>query len=138
MQVHQHVPLDEYQSNLRAICAYFKEQWPSTKIILITPPPIYEPVRIRDMYGEDDPSKLPERTNEAAGTYAQACLTVAKELNHPVIDIWTKMQQFPDWQTSALWYGSISSDLIPKLDGHGGETDGVEVIVSQRLCGNAQ
>jgi hypothetical protein len=70
----------------------------------------------RDMYGEDDPSKLPERTNEATGTYAQACLTVAKELNHPVIDIWTKMQQFPDWQTSALWYGSISSDLIPKLD----------------------
>ena len=70
----------------------------------------------RDMYGEDDPSKLPKRTNEAAGTYAQACLTVAKELNHPVIDIWTKMQQFPDWQTSALWYGSISSDLIPKLD----------------------
>uniref|UniRef100_A0A0D9ZI85 Uncharacterized protein n=1 Tax=Oryza glumipatula TaxID=40148 RepID=A0A0D9ZI85_9ORYZ len=55
-------------------------------------------------------------TNEATGTYAQACLTVAKELNHPVIDIWTKMQQFPDWQTSALWYGSISSDLIPKLD----------------------
>uniref|UniRef100_A0A0D9ZI83 SGNH hydrolase-type esterase domain-containing protein n=1 Tax=Oryza glumipatula TaxID=40148 RepID=A0A0D9ZI83_9ORYZ len=46
-QVHQHVPLDEYQSNLRAICAYFKEQWPSTKIILITPPPIYEPLRIR-------------------------------------------------------------------------------------------
>ncbi|BAH92550.1 Os04g0269700, partial [Oryza sativa Japonica Group] len=59
----------------------------------------------RDMYGEDDPSKLPERTNEATGTYAQACLTVAKELNHPVIDIWTKMQQFPDWQTSALCRG---------------------------------
>jgi lysophospholipase L1-like esterase len=23
-QAHQHVPLDEYQTNLRAICAYFK------------------------------------------------------------------------------------------------------------------
>uniref|UniRef100_A0A0E0DBV7 SGNH hydrolase-type esterase domain-containing protein n=1 Tax=Oryza meridionalis TaxID=40149 RepID=A0A0E0DBV7_9ORYZ len=47
-QVHQHVPLDEYQSNLRAICAYFMEQWPSTKIILITPPPIYEPLNRKD------------------------------------------------------------------------------------------
>lgn len=81
-QAHQHVPLEEYQSNLRAICGYFKvvqltlsltltcstrfsdsdlidsslmyplvvrsqEQWPSTAIILITPPPIYEPARIQ-------------------------------------------------------------------------------------------
>ncbi|XP_062221328.1 GDSL esterase/lipase At5g45920-like isoform X2 [Phragmites australis] len=101
-QAHQHVPLEEYQSNLRAICGYFKEQWPSASIILITPPPIYEPARIRDIYGEDDPSRQAERTNEAAGAYAQACLAVAKELGHAVIDIWTKMQEFSDWQTSAL------------------------------------
>jgi hypothetical protein len=56
----------------------------------------------RDMYGEDDPSRQPERSNEAAGAYAQACIAVATELNHPAIDIWTKMQEFPDWQTSAL------------------------------------
>jgi isoamyl acetate esterase len=82
-QAHQHVPLGEYKSNLRAICWYFKvlmptlsltptcaarfsdldlfdaslmypfsflrwqEKWPSTAIILITPPPIYESARIR-------------------------------------------------------------------------------------------
>jgi isoamyl acetate esterase len=57
------------------------------------------------MYGDDDPSRQPERTNEAAGAYAQACMAVAQELNHPVIDIWTKMQELPNWQTSALWYG---------------------------------
>jgi hypothetical protein len=55
------------------------------------------------MYGDNASSRQPERTNEAAGTYAQACISVAKELDHPVIDIWTQMQQFPDWQTSALW-----------------------------------
>lgn len=102
MQAHQHVPLGEYKDNLRAICAYFKNKWPSAAIILITPPPIHEPARIRDIYGDNDPSRQPERTNEAAGTYAQACITVAKELGHPVIDIWTQMQQCPDWQTSAL------------------------------------
>ncbi|XP_062189960.1 GDSL esterase/lipase At5g45920-like isoform X2 [Phragmites australis] len=101
-RAHQYVPLEEYQSNLRAICGYFKERWPSTAIILITPPPIYEPARIRDIYGCDDPSRQAERTNEAAGAYARACLAVAKELGHPVIDIWTKMQEFPDWQTAAL------------------------------------
>ncbi|KAM0874336.1 hypothetical protein ACQ4PT_037495 [Festuca glaucescens] len=130
-QAHQHVPLEEYQTNLRAICAYFKvaaihtpswntvclllqllirglvlqNKWPSAAIILITPPPIHEPARIRDMYGDNAPSRQPERTNEAAGTYAQACIAVAKELDHPVIDIWTQMQQFPDWQTSALCDG---------------------------------
>ncbi|KAM0873396.1 hypothetical protein ACQ4PT_038083 [Festuca glaucescens] len=56
----------------------------------------------RHVYGDNDPSRQPERTNEAAGTYAQACIAVAKELDHPVLDIWTQMQQFPDWQTSAL------------------------------------
>jgi hypothetical protein len=61
----------------------------------------------RHIYGDNDPSRQPERTNEAAGTYAQACIAVAKELDHPVIDIWTRMQQFPDWQTSALWYESF-------------------------------
>jgi hypothetical protein len=58
----------------------------------------------RDVYGVDDPSRQAERTNEAAGSYAQACIAVAKELGYPVIDIWTKMQGFPDWQTSALRY----------------------------------
>lgn len=104
-QAHQHVPLEEYQTNLRAICAYFKNKWPSVAVVLITPPPIHEPARIRDMYGDNGPSRQPERTNEAAGTYAQACIAVAKELGHPVIDIWTQMQQFPDWQTSALCDG---------------------------------
>ncbi|KAM3345813.1 hypothetical protein ACQJBY_020381 [Aegilops geniculata] len=104
-QAYQHVPLGEYQDNLRAICAYFKNKWPSVSIILITPPPIHEPARIRDMYGDNDPSRHPERTNEAASTYAQACIAVAKDLDHPVIDIWTQMQKFPDWQTSALSHG---------------------------------
>lgn len=125
---HQNVPLEEYQSNLRAICAYFKERWPSTAIILITPPPIHEPARIRHIYGDDDPSRQPERTNEAAGSYAQACITVAKELGYPVIDIWTKMQEFPDWQTSALsdglhftptGNGILFEEVVKALEGIG-------------------
>ncbi|KAG6535819.1 hypothetical protein ZIOFF_000848 [Zingiber officinale] len=42
----QHVPLLEYQSNLRALCGFLKERWPRTGIILITPPPIDEEGRL--------------------------------------------------------------------------------------------
>ncbi|KAJ8471445.1 hypothetical protein OPV22_025788 [Ensete ventricosum] len=97
----QHVPLPEYQSNLRAICAYLRERWSSTVIILITPPPIDEDGRLQDTCG-DNSSGLPERTNESAGAYAKACVAVANELGLPVIDIWSKMLQFPDWEKSFL------------------------------------
>lgn len=97
----QHVPLPEYQANLRAICASLKERWSKTVVILITPPPIDEDGRLRNPYG-DNPSGLPERTNEYAGAYAKACITVARESGVPVIDLWSKMQLFPDWEKSFL------------------------------------
>ncbi|XP_020099647.1 GDSL esterase/lipase At5g45920 isoform X2 [Ananas comosus] len=97
----QHVPLDEYQRNLRSIHSFLKERWPSAVVILITPPPIDEDGRLQYPY-TDGPSGLPERTNESAGAFAKACVAVAKELGVPYIDLWTKMQQFPDWEKSFL------------------------------------
>lgn len=47
---------------------------------------------------------LPERTNEAAGAYAKACVAAAEECGCVVVDLWTKMQQFPDWQKAFLRY----------------------------------
>ncbi|XP_048325891.1 GDSL esterase/lipase At5g45920 isoform X2 [Ziziphus jujuba] len=44
----------------------------------------------------------PERTNEAAGDYAKACIAVAGECGIPVVDLWTKMQQFSDWKKAYL------------------------------------
>ncbi|XP_042389012.1 GDSL esterase/lipase At5g45920-like [Zingiber officinale] len=104
-----HVPLFEYTNNLRAICAFIKAKWPSTLVILITPPPIDEEGRLRFPYGNR--SGLPERTNLAAGTYAGACIYVAKQLGLPVIDIWTKMQQFSNWEKTFLWDGLHFTDL---------------------------
>lgn len=46
----------------------------------------------------ENPQGLPERTNEAAGEYARACVAVAGECEIPVVDLWTKMQQSPDWK----------------------------------------
>ncbi|KAL3617054.1 hypothetical protein CASFOL_039448 [Castilleja foliolosa] len=94
----QHVPQDEYKSNLHSIIAFIKKRWPTTRIILITPPPIDEDGRLKYPY-IDNVSGLPERTNEAAGHYAKQCLAVAAEYDDILaIDLWTKMQQVPGWQ----------------------------------------
>ena len=53
---------------------------------------------------------LPERTNQAAVAYAKACVAVAGECGIPAVDLWTKMQQFPDWRKAYLRYSpSFSS-----------------------------
>ncbi|GMJ04237.1 hypothetical protein HRI_004092900 [Hibiscus trionum] len=79
------------------------KRWPKTLILLITPPPVDEDERIRQPYVEN-PSGLPDRTNEAAGCFAQACVETAGECGVPVVDLWTRMQQSPDWRKAYLRY----------------------------------
>ncbi|KAH1101983.1 GDSL esterase/lipase [Glycine max] len=100
----QHVPLLEYKQNLHSIVSFFVKQWPTTHVLLITTPPIDEEARLRYPYAYN-PQGLPERTNEAAGEYATACIAVAEECGVPVIDLWTKMQQCPDWRKEYLCDG---------------------------------
>ncbi|CAK9148174.1 unnamed protein product [Ilex paraguariensis] len=97
----QHVPLDEYQQNLRSIVSFLKKRWPKTLVVLITPPPIDEDERLQYPFVENTLG-LPERTNEAAGAYAKACVAVAGEFEIPVVNLWTKMQDYPKWQKSIL------------------------------------
>ncbi|XP_021294422.1 GDSL esterase/lipase At5g45920 [Herrania umbratica] len=97
----QHVPVDEYKQNLHSIVSSLKKRWPKTLILLITPPPIDEDERLRHPYAEN-PSGLPERTNEAAGAFAKACVETAGECGIPVVDLWTRMQQDPDWRKAYL------------------------------------
>lgn len=63
----------------------------------------------------DNPQGLPERTNEAAGEYARACITVAREFEIPVIDLWTKMQQFRDWKKDYLRFLNFLTFLYLSL-----------------------
>lgn len=97
----QHVPIHEYKRNLHSIVSFLKKRWPTTLVLLITPPPIDEEGRLRNPYVEN-PMGLPERTNEAAGAYAKACVDVAGECGGPVVDIWTKMQHISDWPRICL------------------------------------
>lgn len=56
----------------------------------------------------ENPMGLPERTNDAAGAYAKACVSAAEECGVPVVDLWTKMQQLPDWKNVYLRYCMIT------------------------------
>ncbi|BBN12870.1 isoamyl acetate esterase [Marchantia polymorpha subsp. ruderalis] len=102
----QHVPLVEYKENLRKIVAHLKEA--NVKhIILITPPPVDIKGRqayARATYGEKA-EELPERTNEAAGQYAQACETVAQETGVRSINLWSIFQSTPNWEQKFLCDG---------------------------------
>jgi hypothetical protein len=61
---------------------------------------------------ENNPEGLPERTNETAGEYAKACIAVATEFHIPFIDLWTKMQTFPDWKKVYLRFINFLPSLF--------------------------
>ncbi|KAI3737324.1 hypothetical protein L2E82_27322 [Cichorium intybus] len=112
----QHVPLEEYKENLRKIVHHLKEFSPTMIIVLITPPPVDEEGRqeyAKSLYGEKA-MKLPERTNEVTGTYANGCVEVAKELGVDSINLWSKMQETQGWQKKFL-----SDGLHLTADGNG-------------------
>lgn len=97
----QHVPLKEFKQNIENIVVRLQELSSSTRVILITPPPIDEEARLkyaRLMYGDMAVTE-PERTNETTGEYASACREVAAKLSIPIIDTWLKMQQHSDWRS---------------------------------------
>ncbi|KAJ1439071.1 SGNH hydrolase superfamily [Sesbania bispinosa] len=100
----QHVPIEEYKGNLRKIVLHLQECSPTMLIVLITPPPVCEEGRQAyaiSLYGENA-SKLPERTNEATGQYAKACVEIAKEMGVRHINMWSKMQETDGWRKKFL------------------------------------
>ncbi|KAG4929917.1 hypothetical protein AAZX31_17G086200 [Glycine max] len=103
----QHVPIEEFKENLRKFVRHLKDCSPTMVIVLITPPPLSEEGRLayaRSVYGENA-TKIPERTNEVTGQYANACVEVAKEMGVWYINLWSKMQETDGWQTKFLWDG---------------------------------
>ncbi|KAH6798053.1 SGNH hydrolase-type esterase superfamily protein [Perilla frutescens var. hirtella] len=99
-----HVPLEEYKENLRKMVQHIKSRSPKTLVVLISPPPIDLEGRqeyARSLYG-DKASKLPDRTIEVAGIYAEQCVALAKELGLPSINLWSKMQETNGWQKKFL------------------------------------
>ena len=98
----QHVPLQEYSDNIRAIVAHLRGAGVS-HILLITPPPISEPHRLSHIfatYGVQLPEA--ERTNAVAETYAVACAELGAELGLPVVHTWREFTAVEGWEETLL------------------------------------
>lgn len=95
----QHVPIEEYKSNLRQIVAIARERAPSAKILMICPPPVCHSQRLEWQKArfKDEATGRLERTNENSGLYATAAEAVASELSLPSLNLWKIMQEESSW-----------------------------------------
>ncbi|GAB1517379.1 isoamyl acetate-hydrolyzing esterase [Rhizoctonia solani] len=106
----QHVPLPKFKENLNQLIdvpTSSSSPWysPTTRIILITAPPINSTQRGKELASRDPPI-APDRTHETTKSYAQAVIDVGSSRGIPVIDLWT-----------ALWKeaGEVEQGLEPLL-----------------------
>mmetsp|Transcript_43468 Transcript_43468/g.106339 ORF Transcript_43468/g.106339 Transcript_43468/m.106339 type:complete len:261 (+) Transcript_43468:321-1103(+) len=90
----QHVPLSEYQENLKKIIAMMREAWPKTEIVLITPPPIDKEAWDAFKGGNG------ERSLSQVEVYAAACKQVGEEEGCPVVDLLAEFTKDPNWRAS--------------------------------------
>lgn len=89
-EVAQHVPLKDYIQIISAMIRTIKVKLPHTDIILITPPPIFEPL-LQIFNKEKGKAILIDRSNDNTLEYVKACKNIANEYNIPVVDCWTGM-----------------------------------------------
>lgn len=52
----------------------------------------------REVYKENAVTEY-ERVNENTAKYAEACKDVARQLGVPVVDLFTRIQQRPQWES---------------------------------------
>lgn len=101
----QCVPVEEYAANLEQMHKLLVQQ--GSRVLLITPPPIYEPARALQQQLRTGSVDLPDpdRTNDYTGKYAAACRDLGKHLKAPVVDLWTRLQETAGWEELYLMDG---------------------------------
>ncbi|KAJ9218333.1 hypothetical protein DTO166G4_199 [Paecilomyces variotii] len=100
----QHVPLEKYKENLKAIIKHPATVAQAPKILLLTAPPINE----HQLVGFDARKGFssPSRTAGNTKLYADACREVGSSLGIPVVDIWTAFMKAAGWQEGQPLVGS--------------------------------
>jgi lysophospholipase L1-like esterase len=92
----QHVPLDEYLANLKATLHHPAVLAHQAKVLLVTPAPVDE--------HQLEPNDLAigyssvQRTAANTKRYADACRDLGKQLDVPVVDLWTIFMDAAGWK----------------------------------------
>ena len=76
----QWVPIEEFAGNLAAIVGTLRAQFERAEVLLITPPPIAERMRLEYVRASYGASAL-DRTDERAAAYADAAVSLARGLD---------------------------------------------------------
>ncbi|KAJ2557813.1 isoamyl acetate-hydrolyzing esterase [Coemansia sp. RSA 1933] len=104
-----HVPLAEFRANIE----FMVRSVSSTRLVLITPPPIAAGPFARSKAEKGTPV---DRSIEVTRQYAEAVRQVAREHQLPCVDLWPAMEPNPD---DYLWDGlhlnANGNDLLFKL-----------------------
>ena len=97
----QHVPLQDYRKNLLDMASRIAVS--GAWLILVTPPPVSERL-------------IKNRTLGTTAAYARTCIDVAREMNLPVVDLFMKLQEEPEWEKNALIDGlHLSANGMTRL-----------------------
>ena len=110
----QHVPLARFAANLKQMVQMVKSPKslrysPTTRIILISPPPVNTFVRRAALQARDPPIPL-DRGFEVTQAYAEAVRDVAKEEDVAFVDVWTAV-----WEATGKNEQSLSKFLSDGL-----------------------
>lgn len=89
-QSSQHVPLAEYQENLKKIVQFLDSKGiKKERVIMVNPPPYYHEQFVAT---KSDSPTAPRRSSEAAYEYSLACLKAATEIGVTAVDIHTEFK----------------------------------------------
>ncbi|CAG8918518.1 unnamed protein product [Penicillium salamii] len=100
----QHVPVDQYKENLKAIIQHPATVAQNPRIILISPPPVNEYQLEGFDAAKDTPH--PSRTANFTKLYAAAALEVAASLKVPAVDLWSAFMKPTGWHEGQPLIGS--------------------------------
>lgn len=117
----QHVPLNTFISNLEQLVDMIQSPGseyysPSTRIILMSPPPVNTFQRLADLQSRPIPLDL-DRNFETTKAYAKAVEGVARAKQVAFVDIWSVMWQGAGENESALSKYLIDG-LHPNAEGY--------------------
>jgi len=113
----QHVPLEEYKTNLRKMARHPKVRaHKPTRVLIVTPPPVNE--YAAEITDKQKGFSEPRRTAEHTQKYAHAAKQVAEEIGVPVVDMWSVMMAEAGWKQGEPLPGSKRVPESPYLQGH--------------------
>ncbi|KAJ7470598.1 SGNH hydrolase-type esterase domain-containing protein [Mycena latifolia] len=97
----QRVPLPKFIENMKYIVHLMQSTDPSTKIILITPPPVNTHQRAADLASREPPFAL-DRTFDTTKAYAEGVKEAAAATKVSVVDVWTAIWKAAGEREEAL------------------------------------